>query len=758
MEQQTGLDEVVEGASESLLQSEARDSPSTSVLSFLHDESWVSAAINNIPLPNHDNEDYEEEDTTAGAQVPRRPIEQPSVRPVDLPEHVNRMQQIYFKGRENTRNEEPAMRQPIDISFFDFISSLRPILPGMDVQLPQKWRHQNSGRTFIVNIASEKSVPVRVIRVRHDKHLNEALAIYANRNENGVKMRLFLVEDLCPSAIETLWKHFNRLSPEVFISHLRFSGYDGNAGCGLVRPETFVVGFTRAPSFHTVRWVRSGQCLPHIHALKREEDIWTLPYRHEELSHIPPEERFMRRDGTYVDNTFDYAKTVSNILRNCETFPIEENEDTEGAVVRCVWEESATILVMEDDYQQCSQSQCDMCGRVSFPVYTDSKLALIFVDPLPVVAMSQCRSPLSKNVLPYEPAKRQRNRGPRTAHFQGRDIGYVRDVASRARKVHSTAEDVIRCLQNNENHLQQIDKCDVIEWLTVVIATDIIVALQMFLGILEDISKLSLNDGHLQTHIKVWREKIHFIESTTPILKKNFRVFAESYTERGVKLPAPVVDVEESANLVMTRLRQLNKNLRADMSIIESRRGIEEAESVTRLTELAFIFIPLTFVSSLFSMQVEELKNGVPLWIFFLTAAVASTFLYCLRIFIRSRTFAGVKKSIVGRTRKRNKIPHPLPIPFFVFLKDFCMFPVRILRDTIVIAIFPREMKDPRNYTFPVLFLYKFGKGSVHCFRKIWAKWKGRPDPDRNPVPDTDRSETTLDELQRPNEDNHMDV
>ncbi|KAL8640669.1 MAG: hypothetical protein Q9226_008721 [Calogaya cf. arnoldii] len=61
------------------------------------------------------------------------------------------------------------------------------------------------------------------------------------------------------------------------------------------------------------------------------------------------------------------------------------------------------------------------------------------------------------------------------------------------------------------------------------------------------------------------------------------------------------------------RVKSNHRSLMTTMSLIESKRGISEAESVTKLTELAFFFIPLTFAASLFSMQVKELDAGTTL-------------------------------------------------------------------------------------------------------------------------------------------------
>ena len=60
-------------------------------------------------------------------------------------------------------------------------------------------------------------------------------------------------------------------------------------------------------------------------------------------------------------------------------------------------------------------------------------------------------------------------------------------------------------------------------------------------------------------------------------------------------------------------------------SIRESQRSIEEAVSVKRLTQLAFVFIPLTYSTSLFGMNIEEMTGSGPkLWIFLLISVCIS--------------------------------------------------------------------------------------------------------------------------------------
>ena len=60
-------------------------------------------------------------------------------------------------------------------------------------------------------------------------------------------------------------------------------------------------------------------------------------------------------------------------------------------------------------------------------------------------------------------------------------------------------------------------------------------------------------------------------------------------------------------------------------SIRESQKSIEEAVSVKRLGQLAFIFIPLTYASSLFGMNIKEMNGSGPkLWTFLLSSVCIS--------------------------------------------------------------------------------------------------------------------------------------
>ncbi|KAJ5163160.1 uncharacterized protein N7500_004990 [Penicillium coprophilum] len=51
--------------------------------------------------------------------------------------------------------------------------------------------------------------------------------------------------------------------------------------------------------------------------------------------------------------------------------------------------------------------------------------------------------------------------------------------------------------------------------------------------------------------------------------------------------------------------------------LAESQRAIQQAKLVTKLTIVAFVYLPFTFTAGFFGMNFKELGNDMPLWIFF---------------------------------------------------------------------------------------------------------------------------------------------
>lgn len=100
------------------------------------------------------------------------------------------------------------------------------------------------------------------------------------------------------------------------------------------------------------------------------------------------------------------------------------------------------------------------------------------------------------------------------------------------------------------------------------------------------------------------------------------------------------------------------------LSILESRRAIEvseramevteraerQAHAIGRLTQLAFVFLPLTFVTGVFGMNIKPFNEGAPIWKFWVTLAcvVGPAFLFGLQT---------ARKDLTDRWKQVRRIP-----------------------------------------------------------------------------------------------------
>ncbi|KAF3223479.1 hypothetical protein TWF106_004872 [Orbilia oligospora] len=70
--------------------------------------------------------------------------------------------------------------------------------------------------------------------------------------------------------------------------------------------------------------------------------------------------------------------------------------------------------------------------------------------------------------------------------------------------------------------------------------------------------------------------------------------------------------------------------LMSSMSIVESRRAISETEVVSKLTQLAFFFIPLSLVAAIFGMNINEFENKLTWWHWLAVSVSSSSLTYIL--------------------------------------------------------------------------------------------------------------------------------
>ena len=107
----------------------------------------------------------------------------------------------------------------------------------------------------------------------------------------------------------------------------------------------------------------------------------------------------------------------------------------------------------------------------------------------------------------------------------------------------------------------------------------------------------------------------------------------------------------------------------SSMSIVESQRAISQAESVSRVTELAFIFIPLSFAASIFGMDIPGWsENYTPtLWVAISVGLVTGA--YLLRLTVRARLVNAAIEKMGGSLSQFGNIEDDGPIPTSTFIK-----------------------------------------------------------------------------------------
>jgi CorA-like Mg2+ transporter protein len=88
------------------------------------------------------------------------------------------------------------------------------------------------------------------------------------------------------------------------------------------------------------------------------------------------------------------------------------------------------------------------------------------------------------------------------------------------------------------------------------------------------------------------------------------------HTERFVELQLSHIIHDQQALLVQNQIAL------SEIQIQESRKAIEQTETVRKLTMLAFIFIPTSTICSFFGMNVKEMDNHPRIWIFFASLLV----------------------------------------------------------------------------------------------------------------------------------------
>lgn len=101
-------------------------------------------------------------------------------------------------------------------------------------------------------------------------------------------------------------------------------------------------------------------------------------------------------------------------------------------------------------------------------------------------------------------------------------------------------------------------------------------------------------------------------------------------SEDSLSLLDDFTHIEKSLKGYSKRLENMLPVVTSLVQIIDSRRSMVETANVSRLTFLAFIFVPLSFTSSLFSMNSDVGPGGRYFWIYFVVSVPLTAVVFLL--------------------------------------------------------------------------------------------------------------------------------
>ena len=279
-------------------------------------------------------------------------------------------------------------------------------------------------------------------------------------------------------------------------------------------------------------------------------------------------------------------------------------------------------------------------------------------------------------------------RGPRLNYQDLMSAEHLMMLKQHLHTESSTSEDFaqwIHCRSDWENNV--LAHSGPSDCLFAIIQNDIMNTLRLMNQALTQIGRDALDDTLTQQRLIVWRSLLHRFDADLRTTEESVRSFAQLISslkkanhprdpQTNVTLSPLVKDLQQTCVIGIANLRQrtqsTHKSLMASMSIVESKRGIAEAESVTKLTELAFFFIPLTFSASIFSMQVKELRATNTSVSTFIILALIVTFLsYGLRLLIRNQAFSRRRREWAKDIRTFNHLAAGAQISTTSFLLWF---------------------------------------------------------------------------------------
>jgi hypothetical protein len=491
-----------------------------------------------------------------------------------------------------------------------------------------------------------------------------------------VMTRMILVEDLSPEIINCIGSVFE-VDPELFAEHLNRSGYAG------MDYDSPLPTYWTSKAHVSLKWFRPVKQNPKVTELTSAPSALLNMMYPESLFKLTPG-RIEWSDPVYgtdgrlrEDASRHHAQISTNIFRrsyNLSARPSTRTTTRSGFGVQSSHSEQYTTSARVKDAPEVDwephaiptaweeKASFFRCSHGTVPII------LLLLDPLP--SISDFQTPLKphktkrgpRSMTPVEaietkiemslpthpriPLRIPRNKYNATRH----DTGTLKDAT---RYLLSTAEAINTQAKTVPGW--EAFRADPILALLRVLQHDTKAFFNSLERALDEISEDSLDDYLMSRRLQDWRKFMNYFEIEVPTISKSLHDFAAFVFCDGKHANVPrkiqyIIDsVDADISRITSRLDEAYTALRADMQFSESRRNITEAKTVTKLTELAFLFVPLTFTASLFSMSIKELDKGVPAWTFVVTSLGMALLAYGVRLILTSEFLAQSSRGALER-------------------------------------------------------------------------------------------------------------
>lgn len=162
------------------------------------------------------------------------------------------------------------------------------------------------------------------------------------------------------------------------------------------------------------------------------------------------------------------------------------------------------------------------------------------------------------------------------------------------------------------------------------------------------ISKLDRDMSLLQHWVRRCTQTLSKLDYVSMFVQTRI---AESSTEEKAVFWPIVQDFQHLEKMVTTYNKQLEAKMQVVTSlvqIVDARRSLREAANITRLTNLALLFIPLSFVTSLFGMNDSLSSHQLVLF-------VSVSIPLCLGVLFVARFPQATWESFVMKMKKEKK-------------------------------------------------------------------------------------------------------